>query len=298
MRRVIRWVAVTLGIFVSIVAVVAVVLYIRGGSRLFRTYDIPVASLDIPTDDQAIARGRHLAQAVTLCAACHGDDLSGKVLFDEPRIATVYASNLTSGRGGVGNTYRDADYVRAIRHGVNPDGRGLMIMHSDAYHRLSQEDLVAIIAYIKSVPPVDREVPATSPAALGRILVALGLFDSEQVPLIPAELIDHEAPFAVAPPEGANAEYGRYLVSIGLCTMCHGSNLRGGPPIEEGAPPGPNIAAYGAPGVLEERFVSTMRTGVTPYGRVLDAEAMPWKVYANMTDEELGAVWRYLMSVQ
>jgi hypothetical protein len=45
-----------------------------------------------------------------------------------------------------------------------------------------------------------------------------------------------------------------------------------------------------------EQFIGTMRTGVTPWGRALDAEAMPWKTYGRMTDEELTAIWRYLAS--
>lgn len=298
MTKVLKWAGIGLGSLLGIVVVAVVVLFLVGGSRLNKSYDIQVATVTIPPGETAIARGRHLAEAVTLCQACHGDNLEGKVLIDEPSIATIYASNLTAGQGGIGAIYSDADYVRAIRHGVNAEGRGLMIMHSDAYHNLSEEDLGAIIAYVKAVPPVDNEVPKTKTALLGRIFVALGLFDMEAMPLIPAEVIDQSAPFAGVPPQGVTAEYGRYLVSIALCSMCHGSDLRGGPPIEEGAPPGPNIAVYGAPGVWsEEQFMSTLRTGVTPAGKALDPEWMPWKVYAKMTDEELVAIRQYLASL-
>ncbi len=93
----------------------------------------------------------------------------------------------------MGAAYADADYVGAIRHGVNPQGRGLMIMHADIYHNLSEEDLGALIAYVKGVPPVDQEIPERRVLPLGRILVALGVFDSESIPFIPAELIDHSA---------------------------------------------------------------------------------------------------------
>jgi mono/diheme cytochrome c family protein len=173
-----------------------------------------------------------------------------------------------------------------------------MIMHSDAYHNLSATDLAAIVAYIRSVPPVDTVLPATRGGVLGRVFVALGMFDRAAMPLIPAEVIDHDAPLAAAPAPGPTAEYGRYLVSIGLCRMCHGADLRGGPPIEEGSPPGPNIAAYGAPGGWsDDAFVTTIRTGLTPYGKALDREAMPWEVYARMTDEELTAIWRYVTSL-
>jgi mono/diheme cytochrome c family protein len=124
------------------------------------------------------------------------------------------------------------------------------------------------------------------------------MFDREMMPLIPAEVIDHGAPFAEAPAPGNNASYGHYLVSIALCTMCHGLDLKGAPPVEEGAPAGPNITLYGASGGWSEaQFVNTLRTGVTPYGKALDEAFMPWPMYGRMTDEELGAIWRYLASL-
>ena len=237
-------------------------------------------------------------EALAFCQACHGDNLGGEVFIDEPMMATVYAPNLTSGQGGVGATYTDADYVGAIRHGVNPEGRGLIIMHSDVFHNLSEEDLGAVIAYVKSVPPVENEIPERRLLPLGRIFIALGLFDTEAIPLIPAEVIDHGAPFVEMPELGATAEYGQYLMSITLCSMCHGSDLRGGPSLEPGMPPGPTLAAYGAPrGWSEEQFVATIRSGVTPYDKALDPEAMPWDIYANLTDDELAALWRYIASL-
>ncbi len=198
----------------------------------------------------------------------------------------------------MGATYTDADYVGAIRHGVNPEGRGLLIMHSDVFHNLSEEDLGAVIAYVKSVPPVDKDIPDRRLLPLGRILIALGLFDSEAIPFIPAEVIDHGAPFVEMPEIGPTAEYGKYLMSITLCSMCHGRDLKGGPPLDPSMPPGPAIAAYAAPGGWsEEQFVTTIRTGVTPYGKELDQEFMPWNIYANMTDDELVAIWRYIASL-
>jgi mono/diheme cytochrome c family protein len=224
--------------------------------------------------------------------------MSGKVLFDESGIATVYASNLTSGRGGRGAVYTDVDFVRAIRHGVNREGRGILVMHSDAYHGLGAEDLGAIVAYLKSLPPVDNEVPEPRATPIGKIMIALGLFDSDVIPLIPAERIDHDAPLAPAPRREISAAYGHYVVSLALCTLCHGADLGGGPPVEPGAPPSPNIAAYAASGTwTEEQFVATLRTGVTPYGKRIDPEVMPWEHYARMSDDELAAIWQYMASL-
>jgi cytochrome c553 len=198
----------------------------------------------------------------------------------------------------LGASYSNADYVRAIRHGVDPQGRGLMIMHSNVYHNLSQQDLGAMIAYLKSVPPVDNATPAPKIEPLGRILVALGVFDSEALPLIPAEGIDHSAPFAELPPQGATAEYGSYLMSITLCHMCHGPDLAGAPPLDPGMEPGPNLTPGGELGGWSAAdFIQTMRTGVSPQGDVLNPDFMPWKEYANMTDDELKSLWLYLQSL-
>jgi cytochrome c553 len=298
LKKALKWAAIALGVVVALIVMTAAVLSSLGASRLGRSYAIDVAAVPIPTDSAAIARGQHLARAVTLCTGCHGDGLEGDLLFEAPGIATVYAPNLTAGEGGKGAVFDDVDWVRAIRNGVSPEGRGLMIMHSDAYNQLSAEDLGAIIAYARSVPPVDGELPAPKTTLVGRAMVALGLFDSDVVPLIPAEVIDHTAPIPTRPPPGPTAEYGEYLVGLALCRMCHGPDLRGGPPIEEGAPAGPSLAAWAeADGWTADQFVETIRTGTTPYGKALDGDHMPWEVYARMTDEELRAIRAYLVSL-
>lgn len=298
MRKILKWIGIVLAGLAGLLLVAAVVLYALGSSRLNKTYDIQVENIAVATGEAAIARGQHLVDALTFCKGCHGENLEGKVFEDEPMIATFYAPNLTSGQGGVGATYTDADYVRAIRHGVDPQGRGLLIMHSDVYHNLSQEDLGAMIAYIKSVPPVDNPTPETVVKPLGKIMVALGVFDSEALPLIPAEKIDQDAPFAGAPPQGPTAEYGGYLVSITLCRMCHGPDLAGGQPLEPGMPVGPNLTSGGEMVAWSEAdFIQTMRTGVTLSGHELDSEVMPWDVYANLMDDELKAIWMYLQSL-
>ena len=101
MRRPPRWMLVASLTLLGVVVVAATVLYVRGGARLARTWDVDVGALDIPTDEATVERGRHLADAVTICTSCHGDDLGGGVILDEPMFATIYASNLTRGPGGV-----------------------------------------------------------------------------------------------------------------------------------------------------------------------------------------------------
>src|SRR5205823_1997506 len=115
---------------------------------------------------------------------------------------------LTSGNGGVGATFKDADWVRTLRHGVDDEGRGLFGMPSVWLQNLSDADLGAVIAYVKSVPAVDNHVPEPQFGFPARILFATGGLE------LMTERIAR-APRAQAPAPGVSVGYGEYLVNIG-----------------------------------------------------------------------------------
>jgi len=289
-RRVLKWIAIVVGGLLGVLALAFVVLYVSGGAKFNKSYTVPVESVAIPTGAAAIQRGEHLA-VINICTRCHGQNLSGNLDFDVPGLVTIPTPNLTAGAGGVGGFYTDADWVRAIRHGVGHDGRGLFIMPSGAFHALSDEDLGAVIAYVRSRPPVDNQLPPRSIGPLGRVMGGLGMF-----PPPAAESIDHSAPRPAAPAPGVTAAYGGYLAHT--CTECHGADLNGapfGPPGQQ--VPTPNLTRGGElAGWSEQDFFTTIRTGLTPKGHQLDKE-MPWPYYGQMTDDELGALWLYLQSL-
>ena len=260
--------------------------------RVNKDYNIQVASIAIPTDEAAVERGRHLVETIGICSQCHGDGLRGDILSEDPLFGTLAPPNLTSGVGGIGSVMTDADYVRAIRYGIGRDGESLVIMPSNYFNKITDADLGAIIAYLKSLPPVDNEVPETSLAPLGRVIALLSPGG-----LLPASEIDHTAPRPPDLVQGVTAEYGKYLATI--CSVCHGENLSGGSvPWEQGAPLARNLTPKG---VLvswsESDFMKTLRTGVTPGGGQLDDEFMPWQRFKLMTDDELKALWAYLKSL-
>lgn len=244
----------------------------------------------MPTDPQAIERGQHFA-TIFLCIRCHTENLGGKIFYEVPGMLSVPTPNLTSGAGGVGSLYTDQDWVRAIRHGVRRDGKALFIMESKAFYYISDKDLGELIAYVKSVPPVDNQFPERSVPFLGRLMLGVGMF-----PPFPADQINHTTPAPPAPAPGETVAYGQYLSHI--CTECHGENLKGapfGPPGKE--VPTPNLAPGGELGSWsKEDFITTMRTGVTPKGHQLNQE-MPWMYFGQMTNDELSAVWMYLQSL-
>jgi mono/diheme cytochrome c family protein len=293
MKKVLKWVGIILAILIGLIVVLAGVLHFVGSSRMAAAPAVAVKPIDIPTDEAALARGQHLASVISQCGNCHKDDFSGQIFINEAPIGLVTAPNLTGGAGGVGAAYSDEDWVRAIRHGVGRDGRTLAIMPSNAFAHLSDADLGALIAYLKSVPPADNELPARNIMFPGTILFGVLGYSS-----MPVSLIDHEAVASVsAPSEGMTPEYGEYLSHIGGCTECHGARLAGR--VEEnGPPPGPNLTPAGNLGHWsEEQFLSAIRNGVTPEGKVMDPEAMPWPWFGRMTDEELKTIWLYLQSL-
>ena len=283
---------VLIGLLSVIVLAIASV-YGLSSARMNKTYSIVDTPLAIPNDAASLERGRHLAVAIAKCADCHTADLGGGQVFDAPP-ARLIAPNLTSGAGGIGAQFSDADWVRAIRHGVGPNGKPLLFMPSQVFASLSASDLADIVAYVKSVPPVDRQLPPSVVKPLGRLLLLAGQF-----PLLPAEVIDHGAPPPIAPPPGTTTAYGHYLVATGGCMHCHGDNLSGGP--IAGAPPNTPPAANLTPGGelagwSDADIVRALREGVRPGGAPLNP-LMPWRFTRLMTDDEIAAVIGYLRSV-
>lgn len=279
---------------VALVVVLLAVVYGVSETRLRRTYAVADATtLHVTKDPAQLARGEHLVTAVAKCADCHEQDMGGKTFIDAGPLGTIYASNLTAGKGGVLAVYTDAQLEAAIRHGVRPSGRGLFIMPADEYQGLSDDDVSAIIAYLRTLAPVDREHGTSHLGPLGRALYMAG-----KLPLVPAERIDHTKSGArTAPPVGATREYGQYLVSVGGCRGCHGPNLVGGPSPEPGAPAAANITPAGPIGQwTEAQFYAAIRTGTRPNGTKI-LEFMPWKSMARHTDDELRAIWLYLRTV-
>lgn len=267
--------------------------WVRGGRMIRRPYDVPPhAPLAIPTDSASLARGRHIAHAIATCTLCHGDDLGGAVYADEGAFGFVAGPNLTSGRGGIAPQMRDEDWVRAIRYGIRRDGRSLLIMPSEVYVHLGDTDLAALIAYLKQLPPVHRELEPTSFGWLGRMLTGAGrlnlLVASKTEPLLSVPTVE----------PGVTKEYGRYLVETAGCAGCHGYGLSGGrvagPP---DLPPASNLTP-GSPFSqwTEAQFFTAMRAGTRPDGTTMD-EFMPWRQLGRMTDDELRAIWLYVQSV-
>jgi mono/diheme cytochrome c family protein len=271
-------------LLIVVVGLAAVWLLVQ--RRANRTWDVQVLSVSVPSDPESIARGKRLVRVLAPCADCHGEDLGGKVMVDGLAMGRLFAANLTRGTGGVGATYTDEDWVRAMMHGVRRDRRSVVFMPSHEFH-FTKRDVGDIIAYLRSVPPVNREQPATRIGPMPAVLSFLGM------PLLPAELIDH-AHVTFAPELTATTPVGvgQHLVEKGACNGCHNADFTGG----GGPPPGAaNITPVGIGTWSDDDFVKALRTHVRPNGSPID-EAMPL-AYGQMTDDELKAIHAYLKTV-
>ena len=291
MKTILKWSGIVLGGLVAVFAVTVVSMYALGANRLNDAPAVTVRTIAIPTSAEALERGRHLVHTVTGCAGCHTSSLGGKIFIDEQPIGLITAPNLTSGKGGVAASYTNEDWIRAIRHGVGKDGRALGGMPSDYLSRLSDDDLGAIIAYVKAVAPVDNELPARRVSFVGTILFGVLGYDT-----LPVVKIDHVSRSVASVTPEVSVAYGEYLTTIASCGDCHGANLAGyaGPP---GPPPGPDLTRNGRLGSWTEAdFVTLLRSGRTPEGNYV-SEDMPWRDYAGMTQDELAAIWLYLQSL-
>lgn len=286
MKRLLKGIGMIVGGLLVLVIVAAMGLSMAGISRINQIYEVEVAQITVPDDEGALARGEHLVDV--FCRDCHTAALSGQPFFDDPAIGLIHSANIT----GLGETHSDEELVLAIRHGLRRDGRAMMIMPSETFIHFSEEDLGAIIAYLKTVPRVGKEWPEPILRPVGRILVGAGLFNSA----IPATYIDHQSTFPAMAEVAASSDYGAYLAR--LCQSCHGAKLAGGQPPDPGSPPVPDLTPAGALGAWSEGdFLTAMRTGSTPEGRQLNPEFMPWSSIGKLDDDELRAVWMYLASL-
>jgi mono/diheme cytochrome c family protein len=295
MRRVLKRIGIGLGVLLGVLVILVIVLAIIGTLRFTKTYHVQAEAIPIPTDAVSLARGEYLAKFI--CVECHGEDLSGDVVFDEAVIVSINAPNLTTGEGGMGH-HDDDELILAIRHGLTENGKPLLIMPADVFIEWSAEDLGAVIAYLRTIPPVDHDVPETRVSIIGRALLPLGVFGNP----FPAEYIDHNQPFPAMPTIGVNPEYGAYLARAFGCTMCHGDNLAGGVTPESAGPgeipKSPNLTPAGDLAVWSEAdFIQTLRTGTTPEGEKINNDHMPWEMYSRASDEDLQALWSYLQTL-
>jgi cytochrome c553 len=268
------------GLLLAAVLLAGAAVYAISERALHRTYDVPLADIAVPTDSESLEKGRRLATIYGCFNSCHGRIMEGAELYDEPGIAKINAPNLTR----VLREYSNPELERLIRHGVKRDGTSTWIMPAPMFSQLSDEDLGAVIAFVRSAPVLDGPMRETTLRPLGRIGIAMGKFR----PL--ASLVDPQLRHAVATDRSDPLKYGKYLVMT-TCTECHGANLQGSDIVKA---PGLAVTA----GYSDEDFRRLMRTGIAIGGRNVGMMTEVGATrFPSLTDEEVEAMLRYLKAL-
>jgi mono/diheme cytochrome c family protein len=277
----------------------------------------------VESTPELVARGEYLARHVTMCVDCHS-----------PRVRDRYGMPPTKGfefaggdcwgaelgvpgkacmpnitpdhEHGVGQ-WTDGEIMRAIREGISRDGRTLFpMMPYPAYHALADEDLHAIVAYLRTTKPVAQKAPPSEfPPAV-----------REAISVFPKPV----AGPVTAPARSNSVEYGGYLTRIAGCSDCHTQRGPAGPNMELAFAGGMEFNLSGVLHVRSANLTPDPETGmgamtreqfISRFKAFADAEAvtaspiaparqtiMPWVLYGGMTEEDLGAIYDFLRTVK
>lgn len=302
--RILKWIA---GLLIVVIAV----LFLTVQVRWKRTFEAPTPDLKATSDSATIERGKYLAYSAAGCAYCHlpkadwarldaGEQppLSGNHVFPLP-FGQLRSPNLTpDATTGIGRR-SDGEIARILRHGVRADHRAAFPFME--FQNLSDADVVAVLSFLRSQPPVVNAVPDTKYNLLGKALMSFAIAPTSPATPPPAES-----------PVGPSAERGAYLANeVSSCVACHtnrnstgdlvGPKFAGGQVMDIEDDPGhvfvsPNLTPDPTTGHIfswsEEDFVARFRKG-----RILTAALMPWGAFGRMTDDDLRSIYRYLRSL-
>ena len=274
--------------------------------------------LTVEVTPQRVERGRYLANHVNVCIDCHskrdmskfagppirGTEGMGGEIFNAALgfPGTYYAPNITP--AGVGN-WTDGELFRAITSGVNKSGRALFpLMNHPAYGQMDEEDIKSIIAYLRTLKPIENPVPeSVSDFPMSFII----------------NTIPHKPAFQPIPDKKDEVLYGKYLVNAASCVDCHSKVDKGTPiaglefgggrefPIPNGTLRSANITPHPEKGIgkwTKAMFINRFKAYADSTARnkqIAPGEfntIMPWTMYAGMTEEDLGAVYAYLHSLK
>jgi mono/diheme cytochrome c family protein len=285
-RRFARRLGIAGAVVAGVVVLAAAGVCVQSQRILRKTYDVPLTPVVVPADSASIAEGARLA-ATRGCPACHGDRLEGRVFFAQRWVARVVAPNLTR----AAREQSDAELARVIRHGVRRDGTSVFAMPSGTFAGLTDADLGRLIAYLRSVPPVDGPGYELTVGPLGRLGLVTGKY-TPVAPRIELAAVGRPVPREAAAPVARNPKVlGRYIART-VCSECHGGDLQGEHRLRT-----PSLAR--AAGYAEADFTALLRTGVATGGRPLGVMGDAARQrFAHLTDDEVVGLYLYLKSLE
>ena len=205
MKRWIKWTAgsaLLLGVIV--VATAASGLYLAEQKRN-RTIDIKPRPVAYTTDAQTIERGRYL-YASRSCSYCHGAQGTGREFVNDGKGTRIVGPNITP--AGVVARYQPEDWNSVIRHGVKPNGRPVLVMPSEDYNRFTNEDLNALVPYVRQFPPKEGAQAVNDLPHPAWVLYGLGAIPDA------ASRIDHQLAPSRPTAAGVTLANGQYVANM------------------------------------------------------------------------------------
>ena len=296
-KKILKWTG-----FILLFLILGITLTVMGRQNI--KYDRPYPTITASTDTAIILRGKHLVFGAAHCADCHskanadsllklGQDvpLTGGMVFDLP-VGKLYSKNITpDNETGIGK-YTDAEIARALRYGVHPDGT--VVFDFMPFHNTTDEDMTAIISFLRAQKPIQNKVPDHSLNFLGKAVKAFMV-----------KPVGPNGEVAKQMTRDSSAAYGKYLANnVANCNGCHtvrdlsgtftGEPFAGGNEIEGFITP--NITPDSSSRIFgwsQKNFIDRFRIG-----KVIPKSPMPWQSFGRMTDEELKAIYSYLKTVK
>ena len=292
MKTWIKSVAAAIAALVLLVTAVLALGVALGERKMARTLTVPASPVALRLDAAHIEHGRYLF-STRGCADCHGANGGGMEVVNGGGTLVV-SPNITRGAGGVTSDYAMIDWVRTLRHGVKPDGTPVMIMPSEDYNRLTDEDTSALISYAQQLPPVPGKQAVISLPWTYKVQYGFGMIHDA------AEKIDHALPPASSHTVAATVAHGAYVANS--CISCHGARLSGGK--IPGSPPDWPHAANLTPGKgsamgqypTSQALKAMLRSGRRPDGSAV-SPVMPFASLGGMTDVDIDALHAYLKTL-
>lgn len=245
--------------------------------RLTQRYDLPVTAFDVASFRMVPGEAERRARSM-MCADCH--QKAGQVLFEAPWVGKLVAPNLTR----VARDYTDSELERLIRKAVKKDGTGAMVMPASTYAMLADEDVAAIIQWLRGLKPEPDAVPAGSEfGPLGRLALA-----TNKLPFEADHLPGH------VPAKTRPDDVGRYLVGIS-CLHCH--QMKADHDNGFGMKT-PALAAM-TRAYSYDQFAALLNTGKPIGGREMPfMSKVSREAFAFFSDAEKRAIYDYLTSVE
>lgn len=302
-KKILKWTGIVLLVLVAGISITV-------SARQHLHYEAPFPDIKASKDSQVIARGRGIVLGPSHCVDCHSTvrnvdsvlrlgqepDLSGGFKFDFA-LGVFHTPNLTPDTATGLGRLTDGEVARVLRHGVHKNGEAVLPFMP--YQNMTDEDLTAVISYLRSLKPVHNAVPANQYSLMGNAVKAFLMKPTGPTQAVLKSL-----------PRDTTAAYGGYLTTtLGACIGCHtkrdptgayaGEPMAGGTVFEEEGHPtlvSPNLTPHPSGriwGWSQADFVKRFRAG-----RAIPYSHMPWEAYGRMSDNDLKAIYNYLKSLK